>query len=127
MNSEIADVIGINAFDFKSILQSGSIGSGQPSKDNVRAETRTRESAGPAVDSEQLKSKIARAVEYFEKFARDFQFDLQFSVDDSSNSIVIKVLEKGTQKIIRQIPPDEILRLRQRISDLLGALYDSKI
>ncbi len=127
MNTEIADVAGINPADARPILPSGIKGSGQPNKDYNRVKPMTKKSAEVAADSEQLKNKIARAVEYFEKFARDFQFDLQFSVDDNSKSIVIKVLEKGTHRIIKQIPPDEILRLRQRISDLLGALYDSRM
>ncbi len=126
MNTEIANVARIKTAETRTVLLRDLIRAGQSIKSDFHVKSILKDSTDTLADSERLKNKIAKAVEYFEKFARDFQFDLRFSVDESSNSIVIKVLEKGTDKVIRQIPPDEILRLRQRISDLLGALYDSK-
>jgi flagellar protein FlaG len=78
-------------------------------------------------DLDKEKQSVQEAVELFEKFARENQFDLKFSVDDKSNAIVVQLFEKGTGKLIRQIPSEEVLRLKQRISDLLGMIYDTKV
>jgi len=78
-------------------------------------------------DPEKIKKAVTESVEFFEKFVKEFQFDLRFTVDDKSNSIIIQLFEKGSGKLIRQIPPDEILKLKQKISDLLGMIYDQKM
>jgi flagellar protein FlaG len=52
---------------------------------------------------------------------------LKFSIDDKSNTVIVQVIEKNSGKLIRQIPPQEILKLRQRISDLLGMIYDKEM
>ncbi|ANJ67142.1 hypothetical protein A9404_06860 [Halothiobacillus diazotrophicus] len=46
---------------------------------------------------------------------------VQFSVDEKLNQVVIKVVDPATQKVIKQIPAEAILRMRE---DLLN--FDSK-
>jgi len=79
------------------------------------------------VNPEKIKESVQDAVDYFEKIAKENQFNLKFSVDDRSNTVIVQVIEKGSGKLIRQIPSEEILKLRQRISDLLGMIYDKEI
>ena len=76
---------------------------------------------------ERIKKSVQEAVDFFEKIVQENQFNLKFSVDEKSNAIVVQLLEKGTGKLIRQIPSEEILKLKQRISDLLGMIYDEKM
>ena len=75
-------------------------------------------------DTEKVKEIAKETVDYFNKFVKEVQVDLRYAVDDKTNEVVIQIFEKGTDKLIRQIPPDEILRLKQRINDLLGIIYD---
>jgi len=61
--------------------------------------------------------------------------DLAFSVEDSSGRVVVAVTEVGSDKVIRQFPPEEFLTVasvlaelgRDGISEemLKGILYDS--
>lgn len=51
---------------------------------------------------------------------------LSFSVDKDSGEGVIKVLNEETKEVIRQIPPENVLRIAAHIKDLLGILYDDK-
>ncbi len=59
-----------------------------------------------------------------EDVARDFnqqaqliQRDLNFSVDEDSGISVIKVLDRATQEVIRQIPGDEALRFARALKE----------
>jgi len=79
------------------------------------------------VNPEKIKESVQDAVDYFVKIAQENQFNLKFSVDDRSNTVVVQVIEKSSGKLIRQIPSQEILKLRQRISDLLGMIYDKEM
>ena len=46
---------------------------------------------------------------------------------DDPKMIVVKVENKQTGEIIRQIPPEEIVRLARNIEKLLGLLMDEKV
>ncbi len=52
------------------------------------------------------------------------KFDLSFTVDDSTNKIVIRVIDGNTKEVIRQIPPEEVLRIASQVNQLLGILID---
>lgn len=52
---------------------------------------------------------------------------LQFSVHDASGRNVIRVVEKDTGNLIRQIPPEGILNLVARMHEVLGILFDKKV
>jgi len=51
---------------------------------------------------------------------------LSFSVDKVTKKTVVKVMDADTQEVIRQIPPEEMLRIAARITELLGVLFDEK-
>lgn len=63
-------------------------------------------------------------------------WSVNFSVDSESDETVIKVVDADTQKVIRQIPSEEMLSISQKIksiqdggdtgSDLSGLLFDRK-
>jgi flagellar protein FlaG len=51
---------------------------------------------------------------------------LEFTVDDSSGDTVVKVIDSETDKLIRQIPSDEILRIRDAVDTYRGILLETK-
>ena len=75
-------------------------------------------------DSDKVIALVKETVENFEKFIQDVQVDLKYEVDDKTNEVIVKFFEKGTGKLIKQIPAEAILHLKQRINDLLGIIYD---
>lgn len=52
--------------------------------------------------------------------------ELRFDVDRESRDVVVRVIDPETGETIRQIPPDEILAIRERMQDLIGVLYNSE-
>jgi len=63
-------------------------------------------------------------------------WSVNFSVDNDSKDVVIKVVDAETQKVIRQIPSEDMLAISKRIkslqngedssSELSGLLFDRK-
>jgi flagellar protein FlaG len=55
------------------------------------------------------------------------QRSLQFSQDEESGRIVVKVINKETNEVVRQFPPDELLSLSRaiRVTQEEGADPDS--
>ena len=49
------------------------------------------------------------------------------SVNDQINQVVIKVVDANTDKVIKEIPAEEIQHLIARIKETIGLLVDEKI
>jgi flagellar protein FlaG len=55
------------------------------------------------------------------------QVGLQFSVHEETGKTVIKVINKDTGKLIRQIPSKEMLNLAAKMEDMMGILFDRQV
>ena len=57
------------------------------------------------------------------RMVQDMRRELQFQVDKDSGEVVVKVVDTQTGDVVRQIPPEEILRLRERLAKSAGAIF----
>jgi flagellar protein FlaG len=90
--------------------------------------TNVRSVAAPASDAvqadqnkarrEQVESAVAKANKVVQVTARD----IQFSIDDETGSTVVKVVDRATKEVIRQIPSEEMLRIAEALDHLQGLL-----
>ena len=55
-----------------------------------------------------------------------FNTNISFSVDKDTGKTVIKVIDADTDEVLRQIPPEDALRIAAHIKELMGILYDDK-
>ena len=53
--------------------------------------------------------------------------DVSFSVDEESESTVIKVFRTNTGELIKQFPSEEILAMKARIRNNTSWFFDSKV
>jgi len=56
-----------------------------------------------------------------------FNRRLKFSVNEDIDRVVVKVVDGNTDKVIKEIPPEEIQRLIVRIKETSGLLIDEQI
>jgi len=64
-----------------------------------------------------------------EEANRDYErrnISISFSIDEDSESLVIKVMDTNTDKVIRQIPPEELLAIRRQMHEVLGGIFDAQ-
>jgi len=52
---------------------------------------------------------------------------LQFSVHEATGRTMVNVTEQETGKLIRQIPPEQVLDLAAKIDEMIGILFDKKV
>lgn len=74
------------------------------------------------VSEEQLIKAIDRAI----KAAEGTATSLEFSVHDKTKEIMVKVIEKDTGKIIREIPPEKTLDLVAKLWEMAGIMVDER-
>lgn len=67
--------------------------------------------------------KLAQEIQ---KYLSEINVSLSFDIDDKTNDIIVKVINRETGKLIRQIPPEELLKLRQKLEELVGVLLNKK-
>ena len=70
---------------------------------------------------------VEEMVEALEEFANTVQTRLNFSIDDGTEDIVVKILDKETEEVIKQFPAEEILELREKMQDLSGLLFSTNV
>jgi flagellar protein FlaG len=77
----------------------------------------------PALPGEDLD----KAAEILEQTFRLFNKRLKLTVNKEIERVVVKVIDGNTDKVIKEIPPEELQRLIARIKETIGLLFDEKI
>ena len=52
---------------------------------------------------------------------------LSYSVNKELNQVVVKVIDAETDKVIRVIPSEALLKLHSRMKEVIGLIFDEKI
>ncbi|MGP0148514.1 flagellar protein FlaG [Pseudomonas oryzihabitans] len=52
--------------------------------------------------------------------------NLDFSVDDSTGEVVVKVIDGESGKLVRQIPTEEVLKLSKQLDDFRSLMFEAK-
>ena len=105
-------------------LQDLPLDRGATQKTQARIEQITTPKPGN-VSSESQKYNIAKAD--LEKVSLVFNKRLQFEVDDNSREVIVKVIDRETDKVIKVIPPEELQRLHSKLKETLGFLFDQQV
>jgi flagellar protein FlaG len=80
-----------------------------------------------ASESEPKRDELQKAVTDIQEFVQAAQRNLDFSIDDSTGRVVVKVIATETGDVIRQIPSEAALKLAQSLSDASSLLFDDKV
>lgn len=72
------------------------------------------------VNVKELQENVEAAVKQMNEYIQSTQRDLSFSYDKSSGETVVKVLDRVTQQVIRQMPDETFLKLA-RSADYEGS------
>ena len=51
---------------------------------------------------------------------------LDFSVNDRFKEIVVKISDRKSGEVLKEIPSKDLLKLRERLNDLIGLFVDEK-
>jgi flagellar protein FlaG len=62
-----------------------------------------------------------------EQVSLAFNKKLQFVVDHRSNEVTVKVIDKETDKVIKELPPEELQRLHRKLRETIGFLFDERV
>ena len=78
-------------------------------------------------DQKPQKPDLKQVTAELEKISLAFDRRLKFVIDNDSREIIIKVIDNETDKVIKELPPEELRRLHDRISETIGFLFDRMV
>jgi len=81
-------------------------------------------SMGDEQENEKGLEELKEALKEINNSIKMHDIALDYYVDEGTKDIVIRVIEKPSDRVIRQIPPDAILKLKGHIKEMLGMIYD---
>ncbi len=69
---------------------------------------------------QEILEEIKRKLDYLNKY-------LKIEIDNQLEIPVVKIIERDTNRVIRQIPPEYLLDLMKRIDMMLGVLLNERV
>lgn len=73
-----------------------------------------------------IPSDLQQTLHDLQKLSEAFNTHLSFSVNQKLDSIVVKVVDSQTDKVVREIPPAELQHVYEAIRETIGLLFDKK-
>ena len=52
---------------------------------------------------------------------------LQFVVDQQTDEVIVKVINKETDKVVKVLPPEELQRLHRKLKETIGLLFNERV
>jgi flagellar protein FlaG len=100
----------------------------------IKAEGGSARQIGGKQDNQELHAAQANP-EYVAKLVKKLQtfldqtlnVSLDFRVEEQTGEMVVRVLNRDTGEVVRQIPAEEILKLHEKMDELRGALFNGKV
>lgn len=74
-----------------------------------------------------IRKDVEDMVEALEDFANTVQTRLNFTIDNDTEDVVVKIMDKETNEVIKQFPAEELLELREKMQDLSGLLFSTNV
>jgi len=93
---------------------SSDVSRGQPAKQEAK-------------EKPQIISSTQAQARDVERISHAFNKKLQFVVDHGSNEVLVKVIDKDTDKVIKVIPPEELQRLHRNLKEAIGLLFNEMV
>jgi flagellar protein FlaG len=88
----------------------------------ARTQSDTEKKPTDPIERAQLEQAVAKVSEDVQ--AHDT--NLKFEIDDSTERVIVKVIAKDSGKVIRELPPKEVLELEKFYDKSRGVLLETK-
>jgi len=98
-------------------------GSNSPQKLNTQTTTSTQQPQG---DDVLKKEDIPKLVDELNKVSESLNVDVKFAYNDKIDEVYINITDKNTGRVIRKLPSEEAMKIKETMKDLVGSLFDIK-
>jgi len=119
LNGTTGSVTATGGVSLPAVVVAGSGSTPEPAAPVQTAVVQDAPKAPPSTPSiEQVKQAVQQLNQSFSQNDQG----VQFSIDQTSNRVVVKVMDEKTHEVLRQIPSEELLELSRALDQKLGKL-----
>jgi flagellar protein FlaG len=93
-------------------------------KKEDKEDLRKTKSEGPA---ELDPGAVREMAEQTQAYLDDLRIKLDFEVYEETGDMVIRIFNRETEELLREIPPENLLELHHKVAELRGVLFDQKV
>jgi flagellar protein FlaG len=85
-----------------------------------------RESAAQSGQPQQLYSldQAREAVNNAQNLLNTLNTGLSLVIQEEAGRVVVKVIDENTKRVIRELPPESIIKLKERLQKVRGVLFN---
>lgn len=76
---------------------------------------------------DELEDDVRESVKDINDIVQKVKEDLSFEIHDETDRMMVKVIDRKTKEVIKELPPEEMLDLSARIHEMVGLLIDEKV
>lgn len=98
----------------------------QVQEDQALEQQQKQQQLQPEEARDEKKVNPEEILDKIKEVSQDGYYSVRFEKNDDLEELVVKVVDKESEEVIRQIPPEEILELRETLRDLRGNLVDTQ-
>lgn len=73
------------------------------------------------------RQEVAQELDRLNKQLEFMNRSIRFSIDEHSKEIVVKIVDKTNGEVITQLPPEDILKLKERLEEMAGLLVEKTV
>ena len=95
------------------------VDSGRTSKDSLSSDSPQGSTKNQKIQPEELLDQI-------KSLTQDGLYSVRFEQDEKNSDLVVKIFDNETQKVIRQIPAEELLKFKATFAELVGNVVDTQ-
>lgn len=82
---------------------------------------------GKDSDAKDKAEALKAAVKDIEKYVQSVRRNLEFSIDEASGKVVVKVIASETGEVVRQLPSAEALKIADSLHNAHSLLFNAKV
>lgn len=100
--------------------------SGKPADRETVSEQIANQTSEAESGSAASREQVEAAVATIQDFVQSVRRDINFSLEEGSGRVVVKVTDTGSGDVIRQIPSEEALQLAENLSEVRSLLFKAE-
>ena len=93
---------------------------------NVEHNIHTHSSQEVPEDKEKLKKILQESVEDLNQALVPLNTKVEFRFDPEVDGLQVKIIDTHTNEVIREFPPKDVIKLRDKVKEVVGLLFDQK-
>ncbi|WP_028317365.1 flagellar protein FlaG [Desulfobulbus elongatus] len=79
----------------------------------------------PQVTPEETKAQPEELLSQIKAITEDGLYSVRFEQESATADLIVKIVDQDTEKVIRQIPPEELVNLSKHLKELRGNLINT--